>query len=208
MKSPTIVTKRRGHRKADYNPHGKTVIGLKEEYWNSLLPQKTIHIVFSCTWKRCLRGETIRKRERVLWSTRAGQRAGANTWSWSTMSKVLEDRRSLWEIACWWGWRIGNLPRKANHVGVSMKTKDQGTRGPGWKIIIATSSAKNQHHPLLSQPQQPKSLQLGFLFTCLQLPASNGQGLICEVSGQTWRKIISRMRRDITAWYNALWVYQ
>ena len=38
MKSPTIVTKRRGHRKADCNPHGKTVIGLKEEYWNSLLP--------------------------------------------------------------------------------------------------------------------------------------------------------------------------
>ena len=66
MKSPTIVTKRRGHRKADCNPHGKTVIGLKEEYWNSLLPQKTIHNVFSCTWKRCLRGETIGKRERVL----------------------------------------------------------------------------------------------------------------------------------------------
>ena len=129
--SPTIVTKRRGHRKADCNPHGKTVIGLKEEYWNSLLPQKTIHIVFSCTWKRCLRGETIGKRERVLWSTRAGQRSGANTWSWSTLLKVLEDRRSLWEIACWCVWRIGNLLRKANHVGGSMKTKDQGTRGPG-----------------------------------------------------------------------------
>ena len=40
MKSPTIVTKRRGHRKADCNPHGKTVIGLKEKYWNSLLLQK------------------------------------------------------------------------------------------------------------------------------------------------------------------------
>ena len=40
MKSPTIVTKRRGHRKADCNPHGKTVIGLKEEYWNSLLLKK------------------------------------------------------------------------------------------------------------------------------------------------------------------------
>ena len=65
MKSLTIVTKRRGHRKADYNPHGKTVIGLKEEYWNSLLLKK-IHIVLSCTWKRCLRGETIGKRERVL----------------------------------------------------------------------------------------------------------------------------------------------
>ena len=131
MKSPTIVTKRRGHRKADCNPHDKTVIGLKEKYWNSLLLQKTIHNVFSCTWKRCLRGETIGKRERVLRSTRAGQRSGAHTWSWSMMLKVFEDRRSLWKIACWWVWKVGNLPRKANHVGVSMKTKDQGTREPG-----------------------------------------------------------------------------
>ena len=45
MKSPTIVTKRRGHRKADYNPHGKTVIGLKEEYWNSLLLKKNPHCI-------------------------------------------------------------------------------------------------------------------------------------------------------------------
>ena len=43
--SPTIVTKRRGHRKADCNPHGKTVIGLKEEYWNSLLLKINPHCI-------------------------------------------------------------------------------------------------------------------------------------------------------------------
>ena len=95
------------------------------------------------------------------------------------MSKVLEDRRSLWKIACWWVWRIGNLLRKANHVGVSMKTKDQGTRGPGWKIIIATSSANNQHYPLVSQSQQPKS-QRQYLELCS--PACNFQRAMDKVA--------------------------
>ena len=43
MKSPTIVTKRRGHRKADCNPHGKTVIGLKEKCWNA--PKNNPHCI-------------------------------------------------------------------------------------------------------------------------------------------------------------------
>ena len=43
MKSPTIVTKRRGHRKVDCNPHGKTVIGLKEKCWNA--PKNNPHCI-------------------------------------------------------------------------------------------------------------------------------------------------------------------